>query len=132
MPKIDLTITISVIVAIAAIVSPVLTAIFNNRHQLKLKHLELKQQQYEQSIVYKRTILENYLKGLSALSHRNNTSENRDLYSKNYPLALMYVPEDVQVQMSFANECIYKNKYDDLLDFVDDLSSLISNELKKL
>ena len=43
MPKIELTITISVILALAAIISPIFTAIINNRYQLKLKKLELKQ-----------------------------------------------------------------------------------------
>ncbi len=61
MPQIDMTITISVIVALAAIVSPILTAIINNRYQLKLKKLELKQKEYEQTVLYKRKIFENSL-----------------------------------------------------------------------
>lgn len=41
MPKIDLTVSISVIVALCAIISPMLVAIINNRHALKVKEIEL-------------------------------------------------------------------------------------------
>lgn len=132
MPKIDLTITISVIVALAAIISPVLTAIINNRHQFKLKHLELEQQKYEQTVMYKRNIFENYLKGVSALSHYNNTEENCNLYSENYPLAFMYLPSEIQKLMTTINDLVGRHEYALVRNHIDELSLLISAELKKL
>ena len=41
MPQIDPTITISVILAICALFAPSITAIINNRHQYKIRKLEL-------------------------------------------------------------------------------------------
>lgn len=38
--KIDLTITISVVLALAAIISPIIVSIINNKYQLKLKKIE--------------------------------------------------------------------------------------------
>lgn len=38
--KIDFTITISVILALAAIISPIIVSIINNKYQLKLKKIE--------------------------------------------------------------------------------------------
>ena len=132
MPKVDLTITISVIVALAAIISPVLTAILNNRHQLKLKRLELEQQKYEQAVLYKRNIFENYLKGVSALSHYNNTRENCNLYSENYPLAFMYLPPEIQKLMTAINDLVGRHEYPLIRNHIDELSLLICTELKKL
>ena len=51
----DLTITISVILALSAILSPILVSIINNRHQLKLKKIE----NYD---IAKRNALENFTK----------------------------------------------------------------------
>ena len=132
MPQIDLTITISVIVALAAIISPVLTSFINNKHQLKLKRLELEQQKYEQTVMYKRNIFENYLKGVSGISHYSTTKENWSYYSENYPLAFMYLPPEVQKKMSLINNLIRNSQYQELIKHIDELSLLINAELKKL
>ena len=44
MPQIDLTVSISVILALVATVSPILTSIINNMHHTKIRKLELKQE----------------------------------------------------------------------------------------
>lgn len=72
MPKIDLTVTVSIIIALCAIISPILTAIINNHHQLKLRKLELREKQYENTIVYQRSIFENYLRASGkCITHAN-------------------------------------------------------------
>ena len=43
--KLDLTVTITAILGIAAIISPIATAIINNHYQLKLKKLEYQQKE---------------------------------------------------------------------------------------
>lgn len=50
--KLDLTVTITAILGIAAIISPIATALINNRHQLKLKKLEYQQKEKESSYFY--------------------------------------------------------------------------------
>lgn len=95
MPTIDLTITVSVILALSAIISPILTALINNHHQLKIKKLEAKQQEYERTVMYKRNIFENYLRYLNDVS-QNPTKESVSGYAQYYPLAFMYLPKDVQ------------------------------------
>ena len=62
--EIDLTVTITAILGIAAIISPIATAIINNRYQLKLKKLELKQAHMDKTTYYIRSIFENYLRCL--------------------------------------------------------------------
>lgn len=54
--KIDLTITISVILALVAIISNMLTAVINNAHDSKMKKLELKHEQLQTIIHHRNTI----------------------------------------------------------------------------
>lgn len=131
MPKIDLTITVSVIVALAAVISPILTAIINNKHQLNLKRLELKQQEYERTVLYKRNIFENYLRYLSEVSQRP-TADSISGYARFYPLAFMYAPEKIKVEMSKVNQIFGNSFRANVLSEVDEITVMISNELQKL
>ena len=92
--KLDLTVTITAILGIAAIISPIATALINNRHQLKLKKLEYQQKEKESSFFYKRGIYEDYLKYAGkciALPDHNSLQE----YGKIYGLALIYFPKEL-------------------------------------
>ena len=102
MPRIDLTVTISVIIALCAILSPIITSIINNRHQLKIKKLELQEKRCENTIFYQRTIFENYLK-YSGECITSANSEAFRKYGEYYLIALMYVPDDMRNKMIEAN-----------------------------
>ena len=130
MPKIDLTITVSVIVALAAVISPILTTLINNHHQTKLRMLELKHKHYEQTVLYKRNIFENYLKGLSMVS-QNPTMENIDRYSKYYSLAYMYLPEHIRIKMSSVNNLLHDNESIPTAN-IDVIATDICAELQKM
>lgn len=88
MPEFDITVTISAIVAISAVISPIFTAIINNHYQLKLKKIELKQKEYEQTILYKRNILENYIRYLNGVYQYPN-KESLSNYAQYYSLAIL-------------------------------------------
>lgn len=47
---IDLTLTVGSILAVSAVVAPVLTSIINNRYQLKMKQLELEDNRKQREI----------------------------------------------------------------------------------
>lgn len=131
MPNIDLTISISVIVALCAIISPILTAIINNCYQLKIKKLELKQKEYEQSILYKRNIFENYLRYLNDV-FQNPTKESLSGYAQYYPLAFMYLPPDVREKLSVVNHKLGESAHANIVDEIDEIIVAISTELQKL
>lgn len=118
MPKIDLTISISVIVALCAIVSPILTAIINNRYQIKLKRLELSRQEYKDSVLYQRDICENYLKYAGRCIYYADHDALKD-YGEYYYSALMYVPPDIQDDMIKANGLMLEDKYDDASNIIE-------------
>lgn len=111
----NLSVTISVIVAVCAIISPILTAIINNRHQYKLRKLDDEKEFRKTSTMYKRDILENYLKYLGEC-HVNATADSGSNYGKYYFLAYLYAPSNVLPLMEkidgyysnhdFYNPCI--------------------------
>lgn len=131
MPKFDLTISITVIVSVAAIISPVLTALLNNHHQFKIRKLELKQEEYVRTVLYKRDIFENFLRGLGQIS-QNATDESLDLYSKYYPLAYMYLPDDIRQTLSQLNTVVHDRNWEQLVTYVDSVSSDIYKVLQAL
>ena len=49
--KLDLTITVTAILGIAAIISPIATAIINNRYQLKLKNLNFNKNTLKKQLI---------------------------------------------------------------------------------
>lgn len=63
----DLTITVTSILGIAAIISPIVTSIINNRYLLKMRRLDAKIEQEKELSFYTREIFENYLKHLFGL-----------------------------------------------------------------
>ena len=131
MPQIDLTITISVILAITAIIAPIFTTIINNCYQLKIKRLELKQKEYEQTILYKRNIFENYLRYLNDV-FQNPTNESLSGYAQYYPLASMYLPPNVQKKLSIVNHKLGESARANIVDEIDEIITDISTELQKL
>ena len=64
--KFDLNLTITAIIALIALISPIITTIINNRYQLKLKKIEL----YE---IAKRKCLEDFIKAISDCYSSSNS-----------------------------------------------------------
>lgn len=96
-----------------------------------MKKLELKEQTYRQNTLYKRDIFEKYLNGLSLVSH-TPSPENINLYAKYYPIAYIYLPAEVQKIMSVANTFIEEECWDNIIEYVDLISSKVYEELQKL
>lgn len=131
MPKIDLTISISVIVALCAIISPILTTIINNRYQLKLKKLELEQENIKNTVLYKRNIFENYLKYSGERISFADVSAQKD-YGEYYFLALTYAPDDLRSEMVKANGYMESHDYINASRSIEKLTPKICDMLQQL
>ena len=129
--SVDLTLTVSVILGLSAIVSPILVAIINNHHQYKMKKLEYKQKEYEANILYRRKIYENFLSSLNKVCHVHN-DENITSYAESYSLAYIYLPDYVQKDLGTLNLLIGRHKFDEALKYVDAISIDVCKELQKL
>lgn len=131
MPKIDLTITISVIVTLVAIISPIFTSVINNIYQLKLKKLELKQSEYEKITLHKRELFENFLSAFNQVCHIR-TTETVSLYASSYSLIYVYLPPNVRSDLGMVNLLISKHLWDEAIKYVDAISIDIYKEMQKL
>jgi len=92
-PQVDLTITISVILGIGAVISPIFTAIINNRHQERMKRMEYEHQERMDALKHEREVYENYIRAAGACvnSRTRDTFEAFGAYSS---LAMYSVPDD--------------------------------------
>lgn len=131
MPKVDLTITVSVILAVCAIVSPVLTTLINNRYQLKLKRIDMKLEQEKASYFYKRGIYEDYLK-ITGKCVTYASQEALQEYGQTYSLALIYFPDDLIPEIVHINNCISVKDWSQARTCLTKLAPKIRTMLEKL
>lgn len=129
--KLDLTITVTAILGIAAIISPIATAIINNLYQIKLKKLEMKQQKLEKTTYYIRSIFENYLRYVGRCIY-NADRETRKDYGEYYFLALSYAPESLSKSFIQINEAIYQDDYDVAIPLLEALKPEINKLLQTM
>lgn len=131
MPKVDLTITISVILGAAAILSPIATAIINNRFQMKLRRLDMLEARYKENVLYIKQVFERYLK--CAGKYVNMPSpENLSEFGDAYFTAYLYAPENIRKMMSEINEYSYDNfDHDKATKSLELLATAIQDLLKK-
>lgn len=131
MPKIDLTVTISVIIAICAIISPIITTILNNHHFYKIRKLDEAAQLRKETYFYKRGIYEDYLR-YTGQCVTHCTAEALDNYGATYALALIYFPEDLQSKIIDLNNEIYNRSSDNALKKFNKLAPLVRMQLQNL
>ena len=109
--QVDLTITISAILGASAVISPMLTAIINNKHQRKMKKMEYEHENEKDSLFYKRGIFEDYLK-YTGQCIAYATEDGLQEYGKMYSLALIYFPDSLQEELITINSSIRAMKWD--------------------
>ena len=129
--KVDLTITVTAILGIAAIISPIATAIVNNLYQLKLKKIELQQKHLENTTYYIRSIFENYLRYAGRCIYNSDRVALKD-YGEYYFLALSYAPDEMTALLISINNCIYNEQFDDATRQLEQLKPKISVLLQRL
>lgn len=127
--KFDFTISITVILALAAVVSPIATAIINNHYQLKLKKMELKQQEYENTILRERKMYEDFLKSAGAYIYNSNASSAM-AFGESYLSLLMYAPEEIRNLMLKAERFVALNEKDEAVKILEVLAPKIRTILQ--
>lgn len=131
MPKIDLTITISVVIAVCAIISPIITTLLNNHHLYRMKKLDLKQESEKSSYFYKRGIYEEYLK-LAGRCAANADNKALQEYGEIYLLALIYFPEDLRPELIRINGLLCKYSFSEARTALDALAPKICTILQNM
>lgn len=131
MPKVDLTVTISVILAACAIIVPMLTTIISNLFQIRIKKLELKQLHYEKNVLYQKEIFENYLRYASQCTFIPKT-EHIQTFAEYHFLAYLYAPDELHNEMSELRTFITKFEKDKAAELLEELTPQIRILIKKL
>ena len=102
---------VTAIVALSAILSPIITTIINNKHNLKIRALDAKRLKYEETTKYKQSIIENYIKHTGRCISHADKDLMRD-YGEYYFLALTYAPNDIREQMKEIHSHMRAYKWD--------------------
>ena len=131
MPKVDLTVTISVIIAICAIISPIITTLLNNHHLYKMRKLDDAAQLRKDSYFYKRGIYEDYLRYTSQCLTNPSTVTLKE-YGKTYALALIYFPDELQEQLISINNAINNHMCDNALSNLNEIAPIIRKQIQTM
>ncbi len=128
MPNIDLTVTVSVIIALCAIISPILTAIINNCHHTKIKKLEIVQAREYETAKHLAELREQTLMHLGECL-MNPTHELLSGYSKYCALAFQVFPRSAHKHLLKLNAAVSEYRWEDALSEYEDLAVLLAKEL---
>lgn len=116
--KIDVTVTVSLVAAISAIIAPVITAVVNNRYQLKMRKIEL----YEQKRI---DVINSYSKSLNA--YLNNICGNTEYeFAQHKHSIFLYAPKASWKIIEKINNNIDEGKLDDARKLIPDLMKELS------
>lgn len=97
---------IPTVIAVCAILSPIITTKMNNHHQLELKRIELEQQSIEQKESYLKSIYENYFKQTSkCIAYPDE--ECVKSYGECYSISFVYFPQSAHEQLKEINSAIH-------------------------
>lgn len=112
--KFDFTVTVSVIIALCAIISPIFVAIINHHHQIKIKQLEITKD-------HKMQAFENYMTCLErCIDIKKHVNLNE--YSSAYGRALLYaskstitIMQEIDSKIRGTSEIVLINVIDESL-----------------
>ena len=122
--KFDLTITLSIIIVTITTLSPIAVAFLNNRHQFKIKKLEL----FE---LEKRNSLKNFIDTSIECFNQDNWINNKEFIKALYTLQLYFKSADVKL-IDKINKVIISNPDKDKfkMSFVS-VISVLAKEVQK-
>lgn len=126
-----ITIAISFTLAVCSFISSVLTVVLNNRYLLKVKRMELQQKEMENTTLYVRNILENYLKYAGQSITLPDSSTEKE-YGTYYFWALTYLPLELHPKLTELNAAIMEPNRAKATKLLEDLVPSITELLKKL
>ena len=131
MITVDLTVTISVIIAICAIISPIITTLLNNHHLYKMKKIEMKLESEKAAQFYKRGVYEDYLNytGQYIAVHDHDAHLK---YGAIYPLALIYFPTNLTNEIIVLNNELIKHDWDTAITHLNELTPAIREILQSM
>lgn len=125
----DLSFTITAIIALISLISPILTTMINNWHDTKIKKLELQNRIYEQTVIYKRDIILSYLSSVGKCISYCEATDLKD-YGFYYARSIALITDDNTIElMQNLNQEIVKHSWDSASTIFHTLIPYIKNEI---
>ena len=131
--KIDASLTITGIIAFVALLSPIVTAIINNRYQIKIRQLEISEKRYDESVCRKRELFEKILSRF--IKSNNPSSANDDIlseYASSYAKAILYMSSEDVTSATDINYDIEEGDFEDAYRLMDSHILSLKKEIQKL
>lgn len=116
---------VAMVVSICALISPMLTAIFNNWHQRRMKQMEYDYQEREAQQKREREIYEGYIRSAGA-AIQSGTSDNLTDFGSHAALAMYYAPKELQEDMLILERLVKRTSA------VQDLHTMKVEQLNKI
>ena len=125
---------ILVILSLIAALTPSVTVWLNNRHQLKMKELKLKERMLMTDVLYKRKIVKKYLSYVGALLDSPSDNGISSKYYEYYSLMYSIVPKEYLLTLEDIHRFVISgdrlNAYSSLEELAPVLSSLVTLQLQ--
>ena len=125
---------ILVILSLIAALTPSVTVWLNNRHQLKMKELKLKERMLMTDVLYKRKIVKKYLSYVGALLDSPSDNGISSKYYEYYSLMYSIVPKDYLLTLEDIHRFVISgdrlNAYSSLEELAPVLSNLVTLQLQ--
>lgn len=109
MPSLDLSFTITAIIAVCALVSPIVTTVINNHHQKAMKRLEYEEQEKQRRIERQREIYEGYFQAAGACIQYENPDSLLE-FGRHSAQLLYYAPDDLIDEIQQIESLILSHK----------------------
>ena len=123
---------ISVIVAICALISPIITTFINLFFGYKMKKMEMKIKYQENNTLEIINILETYIRNIGRVISYDHKNLDLVNYEESYTIALLYIPENLIKDAQNINEIIKSNNYHLALDPAQEFIIKLRKEIMKL
>lgn len=128
-----ISILITATVAISSTFSPIITTLINNKHQLKIKKLELEQKHYDDEIAFQKNIFNEYLHKAGLLYGSGFNKDALKQYGDAYAIALLYAPEEIRKLMIETNKLALEEKKPfTFISQIEELAPKIQEHISKL
>lgn len=123
--KIDFTLTLSIIIAVIALISPIITTLINNHHQTKLKKIDM----YEEA---KRKALSEFIDcAYDYLLNLNYVEQNIKYYSSLNKLFIYFSDIELTTFIPFENACKSNENYKVAVLELTKIVQLLSKQIEK-
>ena len=125
------TITMTVVVSLCAVISPIFTTIINNHYQLKLRKLEINHEQYKETFLFNRNIFTNYLKYTGRCIYYPDDNALKE-YGEHCFTALAFAPTNLRTEMLVINTAISTGETETAQKVFEQLAPKLYTIIEKL